>query len=160
MQLVIVLAIVTLLVGMICLIDLWNKKCSVMRRLLWSPVPFIPLLGPLLYYALFDPPSVQRKDVPIPKNAIEQWKEWLNNRYNPGYFTGGQIHPEYRAVGPRVGILFLISGIVGIGFVLLTMRSEGAEDSTVMFLFEAIISIIMIFAGLTRIAEGRKKRKE
>jgi uncharacterized membrane protein YgcG len=56
----IVIVIVTLVGGVLSLVDLWNKQCSVIRRLIWSPVPFIPLLGPMIYYALFEPPAVQK----------------------------------------------------------------------------------------------------
>ncbi len=114
----------------------------------------------MLYYALFEPPPVQQGDEKAPENPIEQWKEWLSNRYNPGYFTGGQIHPVYRAIGPGAGILFLVSGITGIGFSLLMMRSEGAEDSPGIILFETGTSVVMIFAGLIKIAEGKKKKRK
>ena len=160
MLLIIIIVILSLAIGLVCLIDLWNKKCSVMRRILWSPVPFIPFLGPMLYYALFEPPSAQPDAASVPNNPIDRWKEWLANRYNPGYFTGGRIAPEYRAVGPGVGIWFLVTGVAGLCFVLFMMRSEGAEDSISMIIFEMIFSLIMIYAGLTRIAEGRKKKEK
>ena len=155
-----VIAIISLMVGMVCLIDLWNKKCSVLRRLLWSPVSFIPLFGPLIYYALFEPPTVQRRDMQAPEGPIERWKEWLANRYNPGYFTGGQIHPMYQAVGPAAGIAFLVSGVIGMGFVLLVMGSEGAEDPKGIVLFDTAVSLLMIFAGLSKILEGKKKKNK
>jgi hypothetical protein len=127
-----------------------------MRRVLWSPIPFIPLLGPMLYYALFEPPSVQPDEVSVPKNAIERWKEWINNQYNPGYFTGGQIAPIYRVKGNGVGIIFLVSGIIGLAFTFVMGLSE-ERTSRVMLLFNLIISFIMIYAGLTRITEKKKK---
>ena len=157
MQLIIIIAILSLAIGLYCLIDLWNRKCSVMRRILWSPVPFIPFLGPMLYYALFEPPSVQPDTARVPNNPIDRWKEWLANRYNPGYFTGGRIAPVYRAMGPGVGIWFLVTGVTGLCFVFFIMRSEGAEDSLSMIVFEMIFSLIMIYAGVTRIAEAKNK---
>jgi hypothetical protein len=83
-QLNIVVGIVTLVIGVLCLIDLWNKKCSFARRLFWSPVPFIPLLGPMLYYALFEPPAVQ-------KNASSELRDtWTGTSGGGnGAFGGG-----------------------------------------------------------------------
>ncbi len=78
--------------------------------------------------------------------------------FNPGYFTGGRIAPVYRAVEAGVGIWFLVTGAAGFCFVLFVMRSEGAEDSVSMIIFETIFSLMMIYAGLTRIAEAKRKR--
>ncbi len=94
------------------------------------------------------------------EDPIEQWKEWLDNRYNPGYFLGGRIHPVYRATGTGAGIFLLISGTLGAAFIITAFfYSEDTDESKTMFLFEMIISVVMIFAGLTKIAEGKKKRK-
>jgi hypothetical protein len=157
MQVILILIIISLAIGMICLIDLWNKKCSIMRRVLWSPIPFIPLLGPMLYYALFEPPSVQPDKASVPKNAIERWKEWINNQYNPGYFTGGQIAPIYRVKGKSVGILFLFFGIIDLALAFVMGLSED-RLSRVMLLFNLVIAFVMIYAGLMRIVEGKKKK--
>jgi len=152
--------IVSLAIAMLCLIDLWNKKCSVMRRILWSPIPFIPLLGPMLYYALFDPPPVRQDGTPAPKNAMDEWKEWLDNRYNPGYFTGGQIHPMYRATGRAAGGLLVTSGIVMLGTVLLMVKDGVPEGSAAMLAWDVGISLVLILAGLVKIAEGKKKKRK
>ena len=157
MRLSTLIVIASLAIGLVCFIDLWNKKCSVLKRVLWSPVPFVPLLGPMLYYALFEPPAV-RNEVPVPKDSIEQWKEWLGNRYNPGHFTGGQIHPISRAVGPAAGILFIATGIISLGMVVF-MASDGMSDGSAGVLaMEIGIGLVLIVAGLTKIAVGRKKK--
>lgn len=101
MLIITVLIIACLAIGPVRLIDLWNRKCSVLRRLLRPPIPFIPLFAPMLYYALFDPPQVRQSEPPALKNSIERWKEWLINRYNPGYFMGGRIAPL--SLGPWGG---------------------------------------------------------
>jgi len=159
-MLVTIAVIASLAIAMLCLIDLWNKKCSVMRRILWSPVPFIPLLGPMLYYALFEPPPVRQDETPAPKNAMDEWKEWLDNRYSPGYFTGGQIHPMYRATGRAAGCLFITSGIGMLGMVLLSVKEGVPEGSAAMLAWEVGISLVMILAGLMKIAEGKKKKRK
>jgi hypothetical protein len=59
MSVLIILLGVTAVLGCLCLVHLWKQQCSVLRRILWIPVPFIPLLGPLIYYALFKVPPVK-----------------------------------------------------------------------------------------------------
>lgn len=163
MKLITILVIVQLLVSMVCLIDLWNRKCSIIRRVLWTPVPFLPLLGPMIYYALFEPPEARQKDVLAPRNAVERWKEWTENRYNPGHFLGGQIHPTYSARGKGIGILFLLSGGVTLTVLLAGLfGSKGmhGDRGAVWFLLSATIAVITIFAGLARIKEKKKKSDE
>ncbi|MDH4164490.1 MAG: hypothetical protein OEW15_17650 [Nitrospirota bacterium] len=162
MNLSILLGMVSLAIALICPVDLWNKKCSVIRRILWTPVPFIPLLGPMLYYALFEIPEARQTDRPAPKDAIERWTEWTENRYNPGYFLGGRIHPTYSARGKGIGIFFLLSGGSTLAFTLAGLfgnREMDGDGGMVMFLFSAIIAVITIFAGLARINEGKKSKK-
>lgn len=94
------------------------------------------------------------------EDPVEQWKEWLDNRYNPGYFLGGRIHPTYRAKGKGAGVFLLISGVLGLSIVLLVLfAGDDRDGARTMFLLSAIISVITIFAGLTRIVEGKKKGK-
>ena len=79
-MLVTITVIVSLAIAMFCLIDLWNKKCSVMRRILWSPIPFIPFLGPMLYYALFEPPPVRQdedEDIESRAFSIDEVREMI-----------------------------------------------------------------------------------
>lgn len=159
MLIVDVLIIASLAIGLICLIDLWNQKCSVWRRVLWSPVPFIPLLGPMMYYALFEPPPVWAEP-PVSQNPIERWKEWLKNRYNPGYFTGGRIHPTYRASGLSVGIMFILSGIMPLVLVALSVFTGIEEGEAGVLAFELGIGLVMIVAGLVKMGERKKKGKD
>lgn len=56
------------LVGLCCLVHLWLRPCTVVRRLLWSPVLFVPLLGPALYGALFVPPKPNEEGEKAPMN--------------------------------------------------------------------------------------------
>jgi len=43
-----------------CLLHLWWRgRGSLVRRLSWSPLTLVPLVGPLLYGALYEAPSVQ-----------------------------------------------------------------------------------------------------
>lgn len=37
------------------------------------------------------------------KESIEELKEWQDNQYNPGYYTGGKI-PPYVDIPPKTGL--------------------------------------------------------
>jgi bacteriorhodopsin len=47
-------------VSFVCLLHLWfgRRRDGVLRRLVWSVLVMIPLVGPLLYGALYEPPAV------------------------------------------------------------------------------------------------------
>jgi hypothetical protein len=47
------------LIGVACIIHLWRRPAPLWKRLFWSPVLLLPLIGPLLYGALFEPPGPQ-----------------------------------------------------------------------------------------------------
>ena len=39
-------------------------------------------------------------------------KDWLDHRYDPGYFTGGNIHPLLKAKRPnKYGYFLVLSGL-------------------------------------------------
>jgi hypothetical protein len=43
---------------------LWIRaRGSVTRKLLWTPVVLVPVIGPLFYGAIYDPPSEQDEDL-------------------------------------------------------------------------------------------------
>jgi hypothetical protein len=65
-----------------------------------------------------------------PEDPFADQLEWLNNRYNPGYFLGGILRPEYRlSLGSRAkrvaGVLLLASGTSLLGGAVLFMFAMG-----------------------------------
>jgi len=51
-------------------------------------------------------------------DPIENLKEWQDHRYDPGYFTGGNIHPTLKARRPNKYGYFLLFGALIIIIVL------------------------------------------
>jgi len=47
------------LVALLCLPSLWRSRHSVLKRTTWTLILFVPILGPVLYAGLFEPPPVK-----------------------------------------------------------------------------------------------------
>jgi hypothetical protein len=51
-------------ISVACVIHLWTRaNGSAARKLAWTPVVLVPLLGPLFYGGLYSVPSVQNGDL-------------------------------------------------------------------------------------------------
>jgi hypothetical protein len=37
-------------------VNLWRERASLLRRLVWTPVVLVPVVGPIFYLGLFDVP--------------------------------------------------------------------------------------------------------
>ena len=52
-----------LALSVVCVIHLWKySEGSVPRKLVWSAVMLFPIMGPLMYGAIYDAPSEQDED--------------------------------------------------------------------------------------------------
>ena len=47
------------LVSLVCLVVLWRRPDSIWKKLLWTAALTLPVVGPLLFGGLYEPPSVQ-----------------------------------------------------------------------------------------------------
>ena len=58
------------LVSVACLVALWRTRASRWRRkLMWSAVVLVPVMGPLFYGGLFDVPSRQPEHLQAPRTS-------------------------------------------------------------------------------------------
>jgi hypothetical protein len=84
----------------------------------------------------------------VPERDNEYLKDlenWIENRYNPGFYTGGQIPPFIKYPTKPYGFLMLLSGFIT--FVLAFIaRISGGETSMVFYIF--ILSMLSIAGGL------------
>ena len=55
------IVICLLVISLIVLIFLWRKKVSIYKKILWTLVILLPLVGPIFYGAFFEAPDVQPK---------------------------------------------------------------------------------------------------
>ena len=74
------------------------------------------------------------------RDPFADYVEWSDNRYNPGYYLGGNLPPYLRtsSLGPRasrrMGIALTISACIGAGTLLVTLPWPEADFGiSVMF---------------------------
>ncbi len=60
------------IVGLVCAVVLWRSRASTWRKILWTSVVFVPVLGPLFYVAIGGghAPSRQDRDMDVPDFAL------------------------------------------------------------------------------------------
>ncbi|HSB09948.1 MAG TPA: phage holin family protein [Blastocatellia bacterium] len=81
---------------------------------------------------------------------IERLIEWQEHRYDPGYYTGGNIHPLYAASRPNKYGYILIAWAVMILIVVVLGIRAGAMDwwavtvSTALMLFLFLVGFKLI----------------
>ncbi len=85
---------------------------------------------------------------PLEEDPIEQWKEWQNNMYNPGYYTGGRIAPIYKSKTAAAGALLIISALIGLSLVVVQTLSGSLDlSSTSMIIVQLSISLLTVVVG-------------
>jgi hypothetical protein len=66
---------ISTLVAILCLPPLWRSSHSTLKRIIWTLILFIPVLGPVLYAGLFEPPPAKpKKEQPQFDPATRGWK--------------------------------------------------------------------------------------
>jgi hypothetical protein len=55
--------------SLFCAVRLWRRQDRVWRKLAWTSVLALPLLGPLLYGGLYEMPSIQPDHEQAPTNS-------------------------------------------------------------------------------------------
>lgn len=104
------------------------------------------------------------------ENYIEELKEWQEHQYDPGYYTGGKIHPSLRKPGkPKVYGVFIIavSLLFSVPLVVIVVKSISNKNtfklenifffSIFVILFAGVL-ILQVIAGIRRIKESTGKR--
>jgi hypothetical protein len=77
-------------------------------------------------------------------------KEWQDHRYDPGYFTGGNIHPLLKARRPnKYGYVLILSGAC-----ILFLALFGRWYDAVL---QIALALLMIAAGV-KLAKGTDAR--
>jgi hypothetical protein len=100
-----------------------------------------------------------------PPDPFDYYVEWANNRYNPGYYLGGNIPPYLRKsnLGPRasrrMGICLAISASLGLGLVIVTLPS--AEPGFALSTMLSLASVALIFnAAVAMFRNARDKKQQ
>jgi hypothetical protein len=91
------------------------------------------------------------------RDPFHDIREWQDHRYDPGYFTGGRIHPLYRASRPnRAGYVLLVFG--GVSVAMLAIMVARGEEALVGILTVGAFAALQIAAGL-RLIRGPRHRE-
>jgi len=71
------------LVSLGCAIHLWRRRdARIGRKLLWTPIVFVPLVGPIFYGGMFRPPQPDgwRKPWPEDRGGMPQGGEYFHRQ--------------------------------------------------------------------------------
>jgi hypothetical protein len=77
MTVLIVIAAISELVAIWCGVGLWRSRASVLKKLFWSLVLLVPVVGPVFYGGMFELPSVQSE-------GLRSTNEWEGPRSHNG----------------------------------------------------------------------------
>ena len=61
MDVPIYILIVPFVISLVVLVFLWRQRIPIYKKILWTLIILIPLIGPIFYGAFFETPSVQPK---------------------------------------------------------------------------------------------------
>lgn len=98
-------------------------------------------------------------------DSIERLIEWQEHRYDPGYYTGGNIHPLFAASRPNKYGYFLIVGAIMTLIVLVLGIRSGAMDwyavtvTTAFILFLVVVGLELIKKPPTHGERAGSKRR-
>jgi hypothetical protein len=95
---------------------------------------------------------------------IDDWKEWQDNQFNPGHFTGGKQIPVLKNPGKPliVGLGLLFMGLVSlVGFITNMAGFDPQTDSIWLLLLSNLtilaFAVVFLLAGCRMIRRGRKR---
>ena len=83
-------------------------------------------------------------------------KDWQDHRYDPGYFTGGNIHPLLKARRPnKHGYVLILSGL---GFLFVAFF--GGDRLWIDVVVQIAMALLLIAAGvkLVKVPNPRHRR--
>jgi hypothetical protein len=98
-------------------------------------------------------------------DPIADYIEWTNNRYNPGYYLGGNIPPYLRKsrLGRRgrllVGASLVLSAVIGLGDIIAAWPwADGF--SRLEIVMTSLIVVLIASAGVVMIRASRRGAKQ
>ena len=77
MTFLIIIAAVSEVIAIWCAVNLWRCRASLMRKLFWTLILIVPVVGPAFYGGIFELPSVQSE-------GLRSTNEWDGPRSHDG----------------------------------------------------------------------------
>jgi hypothetical protein len=102
----------------------------------------------------------KRKRNDRPRDPVEDWREIMDNRYNPGYWVGGRIHPLIKAGQSekkpnKYGWVLIPSGMFAIALGASSFRGGGWE--TISGIWPVLVGTVMVVAGGIMLSRPKQK---
>lgn len=102
-----------------------------------------------------------------PDGAISRYKEWVEHRYDPGYYLGGRLPPLIRALqgetpgAEMYGAVLIAFGLGSIFWAAATVWEAGLDRSGafVTSVFTILLGVLMLGAGVTAVRRARRRRR-
>jgi hypothetical protein len=89
---------------------------------------------------------------------LRDLNEWSGNRYNPGFYTGGQLPPEIKYPSRRVGFLIFSFGLLCF---ILAVASTTASRSPIGIGGQVVfylVAALQLYAGVSLIFKKFHRR--
>lgn len=110
-------------------------------------------------FTIADDPIYRDRD-----GAISRYKEWVDHRYDPGYYLGGRLPPLTRVLqgdtpGAAVyGAVLLAAGLISLLWIAVTLPDAGLDGGLITTGFEILFSLLTFTAGLVAVRRARRHR--
>lgn len=93
------------------------------------------------------------------EKEIEELKEWQDNQFNPGYYIGTGRVPKPISSLSKHPIILIVFGVI-FALLVLTLALFGNRlEALGGILISGVISASMIFGGIVRLVEKKRKCK-
>ena len=98
------------------------------------------------------------RQTPQSDDGLQDWQEWLDHQYVPGYYVGGRVPPFLRRSGhpSRTGWALAVVGAVTVAATVLT-GLRGGGFSLPGTAFGGLLGALEVGAGL-RLTRPRRRR--
>lgn len=84
------------------------------------------------------------------KQYLDDLKEWQEHQYNPAYWTGDKTPPFIKYGGKKLGVVYLIMGVLILAFGVFSFF-DGGSDKVISLIVYLLFGILIILAGLKKI---------
>jgi len=92
-------------------------------------------------------------------DPFKEWNEVQDHRYDPGYWTGGRVHPVYRRRpgGNRYGWLLIPSGMFFVALSAAGLRNPNPGWGIASALLAFLFGVAMIAGGVRLLGSKSEK---
>jgi len=106
----------------------------------------------------------RRRDFPgPPPDPAPDYTEWIEHRYDPGYYTGGRIPPYLKrkpgGPGSPIGWVFIVGAAIALVIVVAEIRQNRGIESILNTIFVAAVVLLQLLAGIKLLGGDRGPKR-